>query len=80
MEKKTIHTNEEILELKTWFDNMAEKLPKTMQIDNCTFSPNLKKTVEILLEQIHIIHKNSQMQGPILLLKKIKKNIEDMKI
>ena len=79
MEKKKTHTNEEILELKTWFESITEKLPETMQIDKSTYTPNLKRTVNILLEQIHIFHKNPKMQGSILILKKIKKNIEEMK-
>ena len=78
MEKKKTHTNEEILELNAWFESVAEKLPETMQIDKSTYTPNLKRTVDILLEQIHIFHKNSKMQGAILILKKIKNKIEEM--
>lgn len=76
MEKKRIHTLEEIDELKKWFEDNQNKLPQTMQIDSSAFSPNLPETVSMLMEQAYICYENPKMQGCIWCLKKIKKNLE----
>ncbi len=68
-------TIEEINELKAWFE--TQDLPQTMQIDKATFSPNLKLTVKMLLDQSVICHENPKMQGSIVLLKKIKAKLEE---
>jgi len=78
MEKKRTHSIEEIDELKNWFEVNSNKLPQTMQIDSSAFTPDLAKTVEMLFDQAYICHENPKMQGCILLLKKIKKNLENL--
>lgn len=78
MEKKRTHTIEEIDELKKWFEENNNLLPQSMQIDLSAYTPDLPKTVEMLLEQAYICHNNPKMQGCILILKKIKKNIENL--
>lgn len=77
MEKKRIHTIEEIDELREWFEKVKNRLPETMQIDSSAYTPNLKETISMLFEQAYICYENSKMQGCIYLLKKIKKNLED---
>ena len=77
MEKKRTHTLEEINELKSWFEANQEKLPETMQIDSCAFSPDLRDTIDMLFEQAYICYENPKMQGCIRFLKKIKKNLEE---
>ena len=77
MEKKRIHTNEEIDELREWFEKVKNRLPETMQIDSSAYTPNLKETISMLFEQAYICYENPKMQGCIYLLKKIKKNLED---
>ena len=77
MEKKRIHTIEEIDELREWFEKVKTRLPETMQIDSSAYTPNLKETISMLFEQAYICYENSKMQGCIYLLKKIKKNLED---
>ena len=49
-----------------------------MQIDSSAFTPNLQNTIEMLFEQAYICYENHKMQGCILLLKKIKKNLENL--
>ena len=78
MEKKRTHTIEEIDELKNWFIDNKDKLPQTMQIDSSAFTPDLKETIDMLFEQAYICYENPKMQGCIFLLKKIKKNIEEL--
>ena len=78
MEKKRTHTLEEINELKSWFEANQEKLPETMQIDSSAFSPDLRDTIDMLFEQAYICYENPKMQGCIYLIKKIKKNLEEM--
>lgn len=69
------YTEEEVDELKKWFD--ARPLPETMQIDKAAFTPNLKDTVDMLFEQAYICHDNPKMQGCLYLLEKIKRNLEE---
>ena len=78
MEKKRTHTIEEIDELKNWFEENSNKLPQTMQIDSRAFTPDLPKTVDMLFDQAYICYENPKMQGCILLLKRIKKNLEEL--
>lgn len=44
-ERKRTYTQEEVNELKKWFD--SQELPPTMQIDKAAFTPNLKDTVDM---------------------------------
>ena len=67
-----IHTLEEVEELKAWFDTRMDSLPDVMQIDSSAYTPDLKETVAMLLEQAYICYDNPKMQGCILLLEKIK--------
>ena len=77
MEKKRIHTIEEIDELREWFEKVKNRLPETMQIDSSAYTPNLKETINMLFDQAYICYETPKMQGCIYLLKKIKKNLED---
>ena len=77
MEKKRIHTIEEIDELREWFEKVKNRLPETMQIDSSAYTPNLMETINMLFDQAYICYENPKMQGCIYLLKKIKKNLED---
>ena len=54
MEKKRIHTIEEIDELREWFEKVKNRLPETMQIDSSAYTPNLKETISMLFEQAYI--------------------------
>ena len=78
MEKKRIHTIEEIDELREWFEKIKSRLPEAMQIDSSAYTPNLKETINMLFDQAYICYENPKMQGCIYLLKKIKKNLEEM--
>ena len=78
MEKKRIHTIEEIDELREWFEKVKNRLPDAMQIDSSAYTPNLRETISMLFEQAYICYENPKMQGCIYLLKKIKKNLEEM--
>ena len=58
-ERKRTYTQEEVNELKKWFD--SQELPPTMQIDKAAFTPNLKDTVDMLFEQAYV--RKSQNAG-----------------
>ena len=75
--EKKVYTVEEVDELKKWFDNQT--LPQSMQINSSAYSPDLKDTVAMLFEQSYIFCKNPKMQGCLLLLENIKKNLEEKK-
>ena len=55
-ERKRTYTEEEVNELKKWFD--SQSLPPTMQIDKAAFTPNLKDTVDMLFEQAYVCYEN----------------------
>ena len=71
---KTEYTEEDINELKAWFD--AQELPQSMQINSAAFTPDLKKTVDMLFDQAYIAYSNFKMHGCIYLLEEIKANLE----
>ena len=75
MNKKT-YTPEEIDELKAWFDAHQEVIPQDMLIEESTYTPDLKETIQRLFEQSYIYCENPKMQGCIVLLRKIKAKIE----
>ena len=75
--EKKVFTVEEVVELKKWFDNQT--LPQSMQINSSAYSPDLKDTVAMLFEQAYICCNNPKMQGCLLLLENIKKNLEEEK-
>lgn len=76
MEKRT-HTTQDVEDLKEWFENHSAEIPKTMQIDTSAFSPNLRETINMLLEQAYVSCENPKMQGSIRILQKIKTRIEE---
>ncbi len=73
--EKKIYTLDEVKELKKWFD--AQTLPQDMQIDKATYTPRLKETVNMLFDQAFLCHANPKMQGCLILLEKIKSNLEN---
>ncbi len=75
--EKKVYTVEEVDEFKKWFDNQT--LPQSMQINSSAYSPDLKDTVAMLFEQAYICCNNPKMQGCLLLLENIKKNLEEKK-
>lgn len=75
--EKKVYTIEDVNELKKWFD--AQTLPQSMQINSSAYSPDLKDTVAMLFEQAYICYNNPKMQGCLLLLENIKKNLEENK-
>ena len=75
--EKKVYTVEEVDELKKWFDNQT--LPQSMQINSSAYSPDLKDTVAMLFEQAYICCSNPKLQGCLLLLENIKKNLEEKK-
>jgi len=75
--EKKVYTIEDVDELKKWFD--AQTLPQSMQINSSAYSPDLKDTVAMLFEQAYICYNNPKMQGCLLLLDNIKKNLEENK-
>ena len=75
--EKKVYTIEDVDELKRWFD--AQTLPQSMQINSSAYSPDLKDTVAMLFEQAYICYNNPKMQGCLLLLENIRKNLEENK-
>lgn len=78
MKKKVnVYTLEEVDALKRWFDEQGDNIPSEMAIEKSTYSPNLRLTIQMLFEQAYICYNNPKMQGCLLLLEKIKSNLEN---
>lgn len=74
--EKLKYTKEDYLELKSWFEKNNHLLQGDMQIDVSTYTPDVKKTISMLLEQVSEYHGNDKMYGGYLLLTKIKQLFE----
>jgi len=74
--KKLKYTKEDYLELKSWFEKNNHLLQGGMQIDVSTYTPDVRKTVSMLLEQVSEYYGNDKMYGGYLLLTKIKQLLE----
>lgn len=70
-----IYKKEEVLEMKEWFE--THQLPQSMQIDDCTFSPNVARTVETLMHQALRFYDNPNMYGCIYILERIRQHIQE---
>lgn len=77
MQKKQTYTLEELDELKNWFESHEGIIPEDMQIDNSAYTPNLKNTINALIEQAYIYYENPKMQGSVRLLEKIRMKLEN---
>jgi len=75
MEKLT-YTKEDYLKLESWFDMNEHLLQGDLQIDVSTYTPDVKKTVSMLLLQVSESYGNDKMYGGYLLLNKIKQLLE----
>lgn len=75
MQEKKSYTEQYCKELQEWFNN--QNLPKEMWINNATYSPDLRASVDMLLEQAFICRENPKMHGCIYLLEAIKKKLEE---
>ncbi len=75
-EKKQSYTEEELNEMIAWFNDHANQLPKTMQINKSAFTPDLVLTIESCIMQAKQNLGNYKMEGSFLLLRQIRANIE----
>ena len=75
-EKRQSYTEEELNEMIAWFNDHANQLPKTMQINKSAFTPDLALTVESCIMQAQQCLGNYKMEGAFLLLKQIRDNIK----
>jgi hypothetical protein len=66
---------EDIEELRAWF--ASHTLPQSMQIDESTFTPNLKKTVDALMHQAQRIYDNPNLYGVIYILERIRGHLTE---
>ncbi|WP_349973453.1 DUF6965 family protein [Phocaeicola dorei] len=71
-EKKQSYTEEELNEMIAWFNDHANQLPKTMQINKSAFTPDLVSCIMQAKQNLG----NYKMEGSFLLLRQIRANIE----
>lgn len=71
--EKNTYTEEEIEELKKWFE--SQQLPEELALDKATYIPNLRDTLDRLLEQANLYCGNPKMQGCIILLERIREKL-----
>ena len=62
-------SKEEIDEMKNWLH--SHSLPESLQLDEATYIPHLTETIDRLVNQAYICREIPNMQGCILLLRKI---------
>ena len=74
---KKQYTEEEIADLKKWFEEHKDKLPSTLQLDTATFIPNVEQAVRQLMDIADIHRHNPTFSGQIYLLYRIKEKIEE---
>lgn len=75
-EKRQSYTEEELNEMIAWFNDHANRLPETMQINKSAFTPDSALTVESCIMQARQCLGNYKTEGAFLLLKQIRANIE----
>ena len=68
------YSEEELREMVEWFN--TRELPKTLQINKSSFSPDLPLTVESLIMQAEQNLGNYTMAGSFRLLKEIREKLE----
>lgn len=71
--EKNTYTEEEIEVLKQWFE--SRQLPEELVLDKATYIPNLRDTLDRLLEQADLCRENPKMQGCIILLERIREKL-----
>ena len=71
--EKNTYTEEEIEELKKWFE--SQQLPEELALDKATYIPNLRDTLDRLLEQANLCCGNPKMQGCIIPLERIREKL-----
>lgn len=69
-----LYTIEELRQLEEWFE--GRDLPQEMHLDKATYIPDLKETVSHLCMQAEVCYENPKMQGCIILLERIKEQLE----
>ena len=70
------YTKKKLQELEAWFDN-HRPYPKSLRLDASTFIPDVEHTMACLRSQANIYYENRKMQGPIRLMERIKKKLEE---
>lgn len=76
-DKRESYSEEELNEMIGWFNNHADELPETMQINKAAFTADLKLTVESCIMQAKQCLGNYKMDGAFRLLHQIRMNLFD---
>lgn len=63
MDFKKLYPTEELTELTQWFAERLDRLPPSLRIDEGTYIPNLRKTVEFHLAIVEA-HYNNPTYSP----------------
>ena len=74
MQEKKINTEQDCKDLQEWFKK--QDLPAEMWINEATYSPDLRATVDMLLEQAFICKENPKMYGCFYLLEAIREKLQ----
>ncbi len=57
------YSEKELKDLAQWFKSNKELLPASFRLDKATNYPNLHYTVGIIIEQAHLLSKNTTYSG-----------------
>lgn len=72
---KVEYSNAEVAEVKQWFKDHIDRLPKTLQIDDCLYSEDLHKTAESYLQLLSNIPQSIVFNGYVAQLLMIREAI-----
>lgn len=77
MEYKKHFTDDELKALVEWFKQRMDRLPASLQLDKATLIKDLKHTVTLYFDVVHLHKDNPTYSGQIYLLFKIKACLEE---
>lgn len=75
MEKKSIHSQDDIKEIAEWFAARRDRLPQTLQLNKATRLPDLPHTVNLLLDLANAQRGNATFDNEVNLLFEIRNRL-----
>ena len=75
---KQHYTPEDIAEVKQWFEDHKESIPKTLQLNKATFCNDLPHAIQTILEVYKLNGDNPTFSGQYNQLFLIRERLEDL--
>lgn len=75
-----LYTKEEVEELTNWLKAHEDKMPDSLELDQATKIPDLKKTYKLMSEMALESYERPGLKGHIQILFRIRKRLQEMGI